>query len=124
MLVAIHVNKNDKIENITYVLSSMPFIVPGAMKRPVPPTLGIILSGFEDVITTSTKTNNNKLVIASTPDERRYKNTTRSLLVLNHEMKRHVSKTNMEKANTQLIVVVIDIAAVLYCKVSTICSTT
>lgn len=106
------------------MLSSRPFIVPGAMKRPVPPTFGIILSGFVDDITTSTKTNNITPVIANTPDERPYKNTTRFLSALNHEMKRHVSKTSIEEANTQLIVVAIDIDAVLYCDVSMISNTT
>lgn len=105
-------------------MSSKPFIVPGAMKRPVPPTFGMILSGFVDDNTTSTNTNNITVVIANTADERPYKNTTWSLFLLNHEKKRHVSKTNMEHANRQLMVVAIDIDAVLYCDVSAICNTT
>jgi len=84
------------------------------MKRPVPPTFGMMLSGFVDAKTTSTKTNSITVVIANIADERPYKNTIGSLLVLNHEKKRHVSKTSIEQANTQLIVVAMDIEAVLY----------
>jgi hypothetical protein len=84
----------------------------------------MILSGFVDDNTTSTKTNNTTVVIANTADEIPYKNTTWSLLVLNHEKKRNVSITNMEQANIQLMVVASDTDAVLYCEVSTICNTT
>ena len=95
-------------------------MVPGAMKRPVPPTFGMILSGFVDDNITSTKTNNITVVIANTADERPYKNTTWSLFLLNQEKKRHVSKINMEQADIQLMVVAIDIDAVLYSEVSVI----
>jgi hypothetical protein len=97
-------------------------VVPGAIKSPVPPTFGIMLSGFVDDNTTSTKTNNTTEVIDNTAEERPYNNTTRSLLVLNHEKKRCVSVTNIQQPNIQLIVVAIDINTVLYCKVITICN--
>jgi hypothetical protein len=88
-------------------------VVPGAINSPVPKP-GIILSGFVEDNTAYTKTNNIIKVIDNTAEERPYRNTTWSRLVLNHEKKRCVSITNIQQPNIQLMVVAIDMNIVLY----------